>query len=102
MHRLFRQNIDQFGHVFADRALPVVIEGCRKPNRCAIRQRAKTGVEMIKARIDELDRDDQAAKHVCNGAMRLNVGTKLVPAKKQVPTEERIAFAFEVKVIGQP
>ena len=102
MHRLFRQDIDQFGHMFADGALPVFIEGCRKPNRRAIGQRTKAGIEMIKARIDKFDRDNKTTKHLGNGAMRLDIGAKLVPAKKCVAAEESVAFAFEVEIIGQP
>ena len=52
MRRLFGHNIDKLRHVFADRALPVFIERGRKPNGPAVWQRTKTGVEMIKTRID--------------------------------------------------
>src|SRR5438093_13431115 len=102
MHRLFRQDIDQFGHMFADGALPVFIEGFRKPDRRAIGQRTKAGVQMIKARIDKFYRDNKTTEQLRNGAMRLDVGTKLVPAKKYVVAEEGIAFAFEVEILGQP
>ena len=34
--------------------------------------------------------------------MRLNVGAKFVAAKQYVAAKKRIAFAFEIKVFGQP
>src|SRR3982074_2203758 len=34
--------------------------------------------------------------------MRLNVGTKLVAAEKNVTAEERAPFAFEIKIAWQP
>ena len=34
--------------------------------------------------------------------MRLDVGAKFVAAKEHVAAEERIAFAFEVKIFRQP
>jgi len=54
MHRLFRCDVDQIGNVLANGVLTVFIEGSGKPNRRAVGQRAKTSVEMIKARIDQL------------------------------------------------
>src|SRR5882724_13537223 len=102
MRRLLRQDSDQFGHMFADGTLPVFIAGCRKPNRPAIGQRAKAGIEMIKARIDKFDRDNKTTEHLRNSAMRLDIGPKLVPAKKCVAVEESVAFTFEVEIVGQP
>src|SRR5712691_8394747 len=102
MHRLFRQDIDQFGHMFADCALPVFIEGRGEPNGGPIWQRTKASVEMIEPRIDKLDRDNKTTKHVRNRPMRLNIGTKFVAAKERITAKERIAFAFEVEIIGQP
>src|SRR5436190_7497827 len=88
--------------MFADGALAVFVECSWKPNRRTIGQRTKAGIEMIKARIDKLDRDDKAAKHVCDGAMRLDVRTKLIPAKECVTAKESIALALEVKILWQP
>src|ERR671925_2948 len=34
--------------------------------------------------------------------MRLNVGTEFVAAEKHLPTEQRVAFALEVKLFWQP
>ena len=48
-------DVDQIAQVIADRMLPVFIERRREPDGAAIRQRAKAGVDMIKARIDQLD-----------------------------------------------
>src|SRR5439155_14719567 len=102
MHRLFRQDIDQFGYMFADRAPPIFVEGRRKPNCSPIGQRAKARVEMIKTWINKFHRDDEATEHVRNGPMRLNIGAKLVAAKKHVAAEEGISLAFEVEIVGQP
>ena len=57
---------------------------------------------MIKARIDQLDRDDETTQNVGDGAMRIDVGAKFVSAKKRVPREERIAFTFEIQILRQP
>ena len=57
---------------------------------------------MIKARIDQLDRNDETAKHVRDGAMRLDVGAKFVTAEKRVAAEERVTFSFEVEILRQP
>ena len=48
--------------MIADGALAIFIEGGGKPKRAAIGQRAKAGIDVIKARIDQLDRDDEAAQ----------------------------------------
>ena len=53
MHCLFRRDIDQIGDVFANCVLAVFVERGWKPKRAAIRGRTKTGVEMVKARIDK-------------------------------------------------
>ena len=69
VHRLFRCNIDQVGHVLADCALAVLVEGHWKPKRPAVGQRAKAGVKMIKPRIHKFHGDNETTKHVCDGAM---------------------------------
>src|SRR5437667_9647858 len=102
MHSLFRQDIDQFGHMFANRALPVFVEGCREPNCGPIGQRTKAGIEMIEPRIDQFHRDDKTTEHVRNGPMTLNIGAKSVAAKKDVASEEGVTLAFEVEIVGQP
>src|ERR1700730_8096484 len=86
----------------ADCALAVFIKGEWRPKSAAIGQRAKAGIKVIKTRVDQFHRDNQTAKHVCHGAMRLNVGAKFVAAKKHVAAKERISFALEIKVLGQP
>src|SRR5262249_54006562 len=73
-----------------------------EPKRNAIRQWAKAGIKMIKARINQLHGDSKRTEHFCYRAVRLNVGTKLVAAKKDVAAKERVAFAFEVKLLGKP
>src|SRR5437870_9384457 len=88
--------------MLADCALAVLVEGHWKPKRPAIGQRAKAGIKVVKTRINQFHRDNKAAKHVCHGAMRLNVGTKFVAAKQHVATKERIAFALEIKILRQP
>ena len=42
------------------------------------------------------------AEHVSDGAMRLDVGAEFVTAEKRVAAEERVAFAFEIKILRQP
>ncbi|KAG0505770.1 MAG: hypothetical protein Udaeo_08660 [Candidatus Udaeobacter sp.] len=102
MHCFFRCDIDQIGHVFPDCALPVFIEGIWKPKPTAVRQRTKAGIKVVKTRINQLHRDSKATEHFCDGAVRLDVGTKFVTAKEHVLAEERVAFAFEVKFFRQP
>src|SRR6266446_2158106 len=57
---------------------------------------------MIKARIDQLHRDDETAEHLRDCAMRFDVGTELVTAKKRVADKKGVAFAFEIVIVGQP
>src|SRR5439155_22764867 len=102
MHRLFRQDIDQFGHMFADRALSVFIKGRREANPGTIGQRTKAGIEMIEARINEFHRDHKTTEHVRNGRMRLNIGAQSVAATKCLAAEEALTRAFEVEIIGEP
>ena len=59
--RLFFGDIDQVRNVIANGALAVFIESRREPHRAAVGQRTEAGVEMIKPRIDQLDRNDKAA-----------------------------------------
>src|SRR5204863_16257 len=73
MHCLLRCDVDQIGNVLANGVLTVFIESSGKPNRRAIGQRAKTSVEMIKARIDQLRRDDETAEHLGDRARRLDL-----------------------------
>ena len=56
---------------------------------------------MIKARIDKFDRDDEAAKHFRDHAMRLDVAAEFVAAKKNVASKERVPFAFEIQIFRQ-
>src|SRR5467141_675749 len=86
----------------ADCALAVIVERYRKPKCATVGQGAKAGIKVVKARINQFHRDNQTAKHVCHGAMRLNVGPKFVAAKEHVAAEEGIAFALEIKIFRQP
>ena len=102
MRGFFRCHVDQTAQLIPDCVLSIFIERRRKPNGSAIRQRTKAGIDVIKARIDQLDRDDQATQDIGDGPMGVDVGPKLVPAKKYVATEESITFPFEIKIFGQP
>src|SRR3981081_1046286 len=102
MRGFFRGHLDQIAQMIADRALSIFIEGRRKPNCSAIRQRTKAGINVIKARIDQLDRDDKAAQNISDGTMRIDVGAKLVATEKDVATEESVSFPFEIKILRQP
>src|SRR6476620_1989511 len=99
MHCFFRCDIDQISHVLTDRALPVFIEGGRKPKPPTVWQRTKARINVVKTRIDQLYRNSKATKSFCYGAVRLNVGTKFVTAKEHVVAEECVAFAFEIKFL---
>src|SRR5687768_8237055 len=102
MRRLFRFDVDQIAKVIADGALAIFIERVRKPKCATIGQRAKASIDMIESRIDQLDRDDEAAQEIGDGAMRIDVGAKFVTAKENVATEESVAFAFEIQILRQP
>jgi len=55
MDRFFLGHVDQISEMIANGALAVFIEGGGKPEGAAIRQRAKTGIDVIKPRVDQLD-----------------------------------------------
>src|SRR5438067_11401421 len=57
---------------------------------------------MIETRIDKFHRDDETTEHLGDCAMRFDVGTKLVAAKKHIAAEERVTFAFEIIILGEP
>ena len=80
----------------ADGALAIFIERRGEPHCATVGQRTKAGIEVIEARIDQLDRNDKAAKHVGDGAMRLDIAAKFVTAKESVAAEERISFTLEI------
>src|SRR5437763_3735819 len=86
----------------ADRALTVFVECFRKPERAAIGQRTKTSIDVIKARIHKLDRNDKTAEQIRDCAVRIDVGAEFVAAEKNVAAEKRVAFALEVKVLREP
>src|SRR6266446_2457537 len=86
----------------ANGALAVFIEGRREPDRTTVGQRTKAGIEVIKTRIDQLDGNDKASKHVGDGTVGLDIATKFVTAKESIATEKRIAFSFEIKLFWQP
>src|SRR5712692_11848397 len=88
--------------MFSDGALAVFVECVRKPNGCAVGQRTKASIEVIKARIDKLDGDDETAQHIGDRAVRFDVRTKFVAAKKRVTAKKGITFAFEIKILWQP
>src|SRR5437899_11881754 len=95
-------DIDELGHVSANRALTVFVKRIWKPESAAIGQRTKAGVEMVKTRVDQLDRDDEAAKHVSDRAMRLNIAAEFVTAKKEgIPAEERVTLLIEIQICLQ-
>ena len=100
MHCLLRYDVDQIGNMFANGVLTVFVERRGKPSGRAVRQGAKTSVEMIKARINKFHRDNEAAEHLCDRAMRFDVGPEFVAAKKCVAGEKRVAFAFEIEIVG--
>src|SRR6476660_7909978 len=88
--------------MFSDCALPVFIECIWKPKRAAIGQRTKAGINVVKTRINQLNRNSKTTEHFRDGTVRLNVGTKFVTAKEHVLAKERVAFAFEVKFLRKP
>jgi hypothetical protein len=55
MRSLFFHHIDQARDVIADGALAVFIESGREPNGAATGERTEASVDVIKARIDQLD-----------------------------------------------
>ena len=57
---------------------------------------------MVKARINQFHGDGETAEHLCHGAMRLDIRTKLITAKEHVGSKQSVAFAFEIKIVGQP
>ena len=54
---------------------------------------------MIKTGIHQLHRDHKTTEHFRYGTVRLDIGTKFVAAKEHLAAEERVAFAFEVKLL---
>src|SRR5215471_20590838 len=88
--------------MIANRSLPVFVECCWKPDRPAIAQRAKAGVDVIEAWIDKLDRDDQAVENLSDAAVRTYVSAKLVAAKKRITGKKRVPFAFKELIVRQP
>ena len=59
--------------MFTNDALTVIIERRWKPKCRAVRQRAKAGVDVIKTRIDQLDRNDETIQDVGYAAVRGDV-----------------------------
>src|SRR5256885_16352323 len=88
--RFLRFDIDQVRQMLANGALAVFVERGRGPKSASIRQWTEAGIEMVKTRIDQLDRDDETSQHVGDGPVRLDVRTKLVSAKKRFTAEESI------------
>src|SRR5207244_4888005 len=78
-----------------------VVETRWQSSCCAEGQRTTTTVDMVKAWIDKFHRDNKTSEHLGDGAMRFNVGAEFVTAKKCVASEKRVAFAFEIVIIGQ-
>src|SRR6266536_1908257 len=98
MLRFFFIDIDELVHVSANRVLTIFVKRTWEPESASIGQRTKAGIEMVKTRIDQLDRDDKAAKHFRNRAMRLDVAAKFVAAKKSVVAEKSVTFPFEIQI----
>ena len=84
----------------ANGALTILVKRVRKPECASVGQRAKTGIEMIKARIHQLDGDHQTAQQFAYRAMRLDVAAEFVPAKEGVVAKQSIAFALEIQILG--
>src|SRR5438132_10860814 len=83
-------------------ALAVFIEGRGEPDCASVGQRTKTGIEMIKTRIDQLDRNDKASKQVGDGTVGLDIATKFVTAKESIATEESVPLSLEIQFLRQP
>mgnify|MGYP001794965287 CR=1 FL=1 len=95
MGRFLFLNVDQIGHVIADRPLPVFIERGREPDCAAVGQRTEAGVDVVKARIDQTDRNDGAVENLADGPVRTHIGEDCVTAKKSSASAEGVAFASE-------
>src|SRR5438270_11931585 len=98
MLRLFFIDIDELFHVSANRELTIFVKRTWEPESTLIGQRTKASVEMIKAGIDQLDRDDEATEHVRDRAMRLDGGAEFVTGIRRVAVNKRIAFGLEIPV----
>ena len=85
-------------HVLANRALAVVVERRRIPDRFAVGERAEAGVEMVVAGVDELDRNHAAAEHAADLLMAGRVAPHAVAGVERVAAEEGVAGAFEAEV----
>src|SRR5688572_12961210 len=79
----------------ADCLLAVLVERPGHPNRAAVGQRTETGIEMVKPVLHQLDRNDQAAKHLAQSSMRMDVRSKSITAKQHPSAEKGIPFPFE-------
>jgi len=101
MHGFFRLDVNQISQMIANRALAIFIKRGGKPKGPAIRQRTEAGIDVVKTRIDQLDGDDEATEEIGDGAVRIDVGAKFVAAKKHIAAKERVAFAFEIKILRQ-
>src|SRR6478735_3698657 len=102
MRRLFFDHIDQAWDVIADGALAVFIESGREPNGAAIGERTEASIDVIKARIDQLDRNHQTVQDIRDAAMRADIGAKFVAAKKRVTGKERVTFSLKKLIVRQP
>jgi hypothetical protein len=97
VHCFFARNINQISHVLAIRALPYSSNALETKTRChSVADKSKyQGGKNVDQPAPPKSQDNRAFL-LC--AMRLNVGTKFVPAKERVFAEERVTFAFESKV----
>src|SRR2546423_13532409 len=102
MDGFFFDDVDQIAEMVANRALAVFVECLWKPEGAAVGQRTEAGVDVVKARINQFDGNDEAAEQVRDGAMRVDVGTEFVAAEQNVAAEECVPLAFEIKVLRQP
>src|SRR5215510_13163442 len=89
--------------MLANGLLAISIKGGRVPDGSAIRrrERAKAGVQMIKACVHEFDGNHQAFQEIAEPLMRLYIGTKTIAAEKHIPGKERITLAFEDECFWQ-
>src|SRR5882724_12095062 len=101
LHCLLRRGFHQAAHMVANRPLAVLVESAWIPQRAAIRQRTKAGVEVIEPVLNQFDGNNQAAKDFAKALMRADVRPKPVAAKQHLPAKQRVPFALEIEPLRQ-
>ncbi len=94
--RFFFGDVNQVREMIANGALAIFIESRGEPHGPAIGQRTETSVDVIKARVDQLDGNDQATEDVRDRPMGIDVGAEFVTTEKRIAGKERVTLAFEV------